>query len=136
MLSRFVVAIVLSASLVTSALADDKPTKPTKPPQKGFASIKASDDHFVIRVSKPIHAKDFAGGFARLVLQKYEYRVPAGDYPVRFRSYADGREWFMIPMERWTGEFSGDATDVSEAVRGCPSRFTDYLAIDREDVAP
>lgn len=128
---RFLVSwtMLIAAS---AAMAGEKPTKPQKPPQKGFASIKATDSQHVIRVTKPIHAKDYAGGFAKLVLEQYEYRVPAGDYSVRYRSYANGREWFLIPTERWIGDRQGGPTDMSETINGCPSRFTDYLAIDRQ----
>jgi hypothetical protein len=113
------------------SFAGDKPSKPIKPVLTRFASMTDEDPKLVVRVKQAIHAKDYAGGFAKLMLEQVEYRVPAGDYPVRYHTFAEGREWYLVPIQKWVAGSRTSETRTSSVVSGCPSRFTDYLTIDR-----
>lgn len=130
-LSRLSFAVVIACLISDTVLAEKAP-KPEKPVQTRFASMKSDDPKVVIRVTQPIHAKDYAGGFAKLVLEQVEYRVPAGDYPVRFHTFSKGREWFLVPIQKWVAGRQVAETRSSQVVSGCPSRFTDYLTIARD----
>lgn len=131
-LHRILSILILSALVMGGAQAGNKPPKPEKPVQTRFASMKSDDPKVVIRVTQPIHAKDYAGGFAKLVLEQVEYRVPAGDYPVRFHTFSEGREWLLLPIQKWVAGRQVAETRSSQVVSGCPSRFTDYLTISRD----
>lgn len=64
-------------SLITlmagGAFAGDKPPKPVKPVLTRFATMTDDDPKVVVRVTQPIHAKDFAGGFAKFMLEQVEF---------------------------------------------------------------
>ena len=126
-----IVLFSLITLLAGGAVAGDKPPKPVKPVLTRFASMTDDDPKLVIRVTQPIHAKDFAGGFAKFMLEQVEYRVPAGDYPVRYHTFAEGREWVLVPIQKWIAGSRTSETRSSSVVSGCPSSFTDYLTIDR-----
>lgn len=123
--------VILTASFVPAVVLAEKAPKPVKPVQTRFASMKADEPKLVIRVTQPIHAKDFAGGLAKFMLEQVEYKVPPGDYPVRYHSFSDGREWYLVPIQKWIAGSRTSETRSSSVVSGCPSSFTDYLTIDR-----
>lgn len=129
-LSRFLPVILAAFSLPGAVLAEKIP-KPIKPVLTRFASITADDPKLVVRVTQPIRAKDFAGGLAKFMLEQVEYRVPTGDYPVRYHTFAEGREWYLVPIQKWIAGSRTSETRSSSVVSGCPSSFTDYLTIDR-----
>lgn len=134
-LNRLSFAFAAAACVFSASALAEKAPKPKEPDQKGFASTKATDPKFVIRVEHGIHAKEFAGGLAKFALEQFNYQTPPGDYPVQFRSYSDQSEWFLVPTDVAIGGQRQSSTRVAETVSGCPSRYTSYLAIDRNSGA-